>query len=155
MQLTRCPICHSRIHLEALCQDEAGRELMASLAQLDTSTAAALVAYIGLFRPPTRDLANDRALRLLRQVEELGGGVITPHLAEAMTETVEAMRKKQVEGTFKPLTNHRYLASVFESVSSLPVDTTPTVRQTGIQSPAKPASKTAQAMQALMEDDHG
>ena len=26
MQLNRCPICHSRISLDALVQDEAGRE---------------------------------------------------------------------------------------------------------------------------------
>ena len=41
MHLSRCPICHSRISLEALVQDEAGRELLALVARLDTQTGAA------------------------------------------------------------------------------------------------------------------
>ena len=71
MQLSRCPICHSRISLEALVQDEAGRELMALVAKLDTQTGAALVSYLGLFRSVSRDLANERALKLAREAKQL------------------------------------------------------------------------------------
>ena len=67
MRLSRCPICHSRISLEALVQDEAGRELLALVAKLDTQTGVALVSYLGLLRSPSRDLANERALRLAGQ----------------------------------------------------------------------------------------
>jgi hypothetical protein len=31
MMLGRCPVCHSQISLEAVCQDEAGRELLGRL----------------------------------------------------------------------------------------------------------------------------
>ena len=71
MHLSRCPICHSRISLEALVQDEAGRELMALVAKLDTQTGAALVSYLGLFRSASRDLANERALKLAREALNL------------------------------------------------------------------------------------
>ena len=68
MQLNRCPVCHARLALDALVQDEAGRELMGLLVKLDTDTGAALVNYLGLFRSPQRDLANSKALKLARDV---------------------------------------------------------------------------------------
>ena len=112
MQLARCPICHSRINLEALIQDEAGRELLALLIDLDTLIGAALVSYLGLFRSPSRDLANDRALRLARETLSLGDPT---RLSIALAETVEALRNKQPH---KPLTNHNYLKRVLESVEA-------------------------------------
>jgi len=116
MQLTRCPVCHSRISLDQLTQDEAGRELLGLLSQLDTLAGNALVMYLGLFRPATRDLSNDRALRLAREVEAMGKGSVTLELSTAMSETVESMRLKQTEGQFKPLSNHNYLKRVLETV---------------------------------------
>lgn len=116
MQLSRCPICHSRISLEALVQDEAGRELMALVAKLDTQTGAALVSYLGLFRSASRDLANERALKLAR--ETLGITPDTARLAIALSETVEALRGKQPH---QPLKNHNYLQKVLESVQARPV----------------------------------
>ena len=115
MQLIRCPICHSRISLEALVQDEAGRELMALVAKLDTQTGAALVSYLGLFRSASRDLANERALRLARETLALSGD--TERLSIALSETVEALRGKQPR---QPLKNHNYLQKVLESVQARP-----------------------------------
>jgi len=147
MQLGRCPICHSRLNLDALAQDEAGRELLGLLAQLDTLAGTALVGYLGLFRPATRDLANDRALRLARESLALHNDSIT--LTTAMHECVQSMRVKQDQGAFKPLTNHNYLKRVLETVavSSMPTALMPA--QHAIQTPAKPLSKTAQAIDAL------
>ena len=146
MQLSRCPVCHSRIHLESLCQDEAGRELLGLLTQLDTGTGAALVTYLGLFRPATRDLANDRALRLATEVAELGDGGFPPHLGAALAETVQSMRAKQDEGSFKPLTNHNYLKRVLESVETRPAGNT---ALSAPQAARKPVSKTAQGIELL------
>lgn len=106
MQLARCPICHSRISLEALVQDRAGRELLALLANLDTLTGSALVSYLGLFRASYRDLANDRALRLARETLSLGD---VTRLSSALAETVEALRDILPQ---KPLTGHSYLKRV-------------------------------------------
>ena len=116
MHLSRCPICHSRISLEALVQDEAGRELMALVARLDTQTGAALVSYLGLFRSARRDLANERALKLARETLALvgSGRMDTTRLAIALSETVEALREKQPR---QPLKNHNYLKRVLETVT--------------------------------------
>ena len=120
MHLSRCPICHSRISLEALVQDEAGRELMALVAKLDTQTGAALVSYLGLFRSASRDLANERALKLARETLALMpkmDALDTAQLAVALSETVEALRAKQPR---QPLKNHNYLKKVLECVQAQP-----------------------------------
>lgn len=108
MNLGRCPVCHSRLHLDALVQDEAGRELLGLLAGLNDRMGRALVVYLGLFRSPTRDLANDRALRLARGVLELDAGAC---LVEALNDTVEALRNKGGA----PLTDHNYLKKVIDT----------------------------------------
>ncbi|MDT8383022.1 MAG: hypothetical protein RRB22_01250 [Gammaproteobacteria bacterium] len=146
MQLNRCPICHSRIDLVALCQDESGRELLATLSQLDTLSGTALVCYLGLFRPATRDLANDRALRLMREAMALHTEPAV--LAAAMHESVQSMRSKQDAGAFKPLTNHNYLKRVLETVSVTAL-ALPASGQGLAHSPTRPPSKTAQAIEAL------
>lgn len=115
MQLGRCPVCHSRIGLEQMVQDEAGRLMMALLAKLDTESASAMVSYIGLFRPAKRDLANDRALKLIKetiQLEEHGVLVL------ALQETVLALLDKRSQGEAKPLANHNYLKQVIKSVAA-------------------------------------
>lgn len=146
MKLTRCPICHGQIHLEALVQDESGRQLMAALVPLSVEHGSALVGYIGLFRSHNRDLANDRALRLLREVLELGGQEITPALAEV----IEAMRSKaqQNPAAWKPLSNHNYLKRVIEGmgVSVAPIAAT-AMQQ--VQQGSRMTSKTAQGLMAL------
>nr|WP_067289818.1 hypothetical protein [Marinobacterium profundum] len=111
MQLSRCPVCHSRINLQALVQDEAGRELLALLVKLDTQAGSALVGYLSLFRAQTRDLANDRALRIALDALDLAP---TAALVPALAHTVETMRSKQQQGQFKPLANHNYLKRVLE-----------------------------------------
>lgn len=145
MKLTRCPICHSQIQLEALVQDEAGRQLMAALVPLTPEHGTALVSYIGLFRAHNRDLANDRALRLIREVLELGGAEITPALAEV----VEVMRSKaqQAQAAWKPLSNHNYLRRVIEGmgVSVAPISAP---AMTAMPAP-RMTSKTAGGMMAL------
>lgn len=111
MMLGRCPVCHSQISLEAVCQDEAGRELLGILANLPGEASRALVQYLGLFRPEKRDLSNDRALRLAREVLALCADSL--RLSVAMTETVEAIRAKS--GAV-PMKNHNYLRRVLEGM---------------------------------------
>lgn len=112
MQLNRCPVCHTRIGLDAIVQDEAGRELLGLLAKLDTDTGTALVGYLGLFRSHTRDLANDRALKLAREALALGPA---GNVAQAMRQTIEQIQAK----TGKPLTNHNYLKKVLSDCHEL------------------------------------
>jgi hypothetical protein len=111
MNLGRCPCCHTRLHLDALVQDEAGRELLAILAGLDETNGRALVLYLSLFRPAARDLANDRALRLARGALALGEGQAPGVLAAAMYETVDSLRGKGGD----PLSDHNYLKKVIKT----------------------------------------
>ena len=138
MQLNRCPICHHRISLDSLAQDEAGRDLLALLSRIDIEIGTALVSYLSLFRSSKRDLANDRALRLAKEVMALSGD--HARLNIALAETVEAIRSKPPG---PPLRNHNYLKRVLESVASRPI-ITPSEGK-----PMAPTSKTGQALVRL------
>lgn len=114
MKLCRCPICHSDLHLEALIEDEAGRELLGRISQLTHGVAKPLVAYLGLFKPMKSNLSNSRALKILTDV--LGLYECSRLLAHSLSETVQAVRKKRHNGqNYEPLTNHNYLKSVYET----------------------------------------
>lgn len=114
MELGRCPICHSRISLEAIAKDQSGRELAALVARADSATGQALLAYLGLFRSPSRDLSNDRALALAKEVLALEA---PQWITAAMQQTVDAIHsKRSLGGKIQPLKNHNYLKQVLESV---------------------------------------
>lgn len=113
MKLARCPICHADIHLDALMEDEAGREMLGILANLPGGAAKALVAYIGLFRPEKSNLSNSRAVKLANEVlEQHRPGRVLTH---ALSETVERIRAKRQQGDKKPLSNHSYLREVYRT----------------------------------------
>lgn len=141
MNLGRCPVCHSRISLEAVVQDEAGRALLALLAGLPSDLGAALVSYLGLFRSPTRDLPNDRALRLAREALALEAS--QPRLAIALGETVEALRAKGGD----PLKSHNYLKKVVASTA----DPVAVCHQPAPTAAPVLKSRTAAALMALQE----
>lgn len=111
MRLGRCPVCHAHLHLDALVQDEAGRELLALCATLADDLGRSLVGYLSLWRPARGDLDNARALRLAREVLSLDADA--GRLAAAMHETVEAIRAK---GEARRMTNHNYLKRVLEGM---------------------------------------
>jgi len=115
MKLGRCPTCHAAVHVDAMVQDEAGRELMATLAKLNSKTGSSVLLYIGLFRPAKSDLNNGRALKLLTETLELTTNL--PLLAASCDATVRNMHTKRSSSqgtgeTVKPLTNHNYLKQV-------------------------------------------
>lgn len=147
MQLNRCPSCHSRISIEHMAQDKSATDLLGLLIDLPEGIGRVLVVYLGLFRSSKRDLANDRALKLANELLALTDE--KQRLSIAMTETIQAMRLKQEQGTFKPLSNHNYLKRVLETVSLQPaVNTALTTTQTAITAPAR-QSKSAQTIDFL------
>lgn len=114
MKLCRCPICHSDIHLDALIEDEAGRALLGKISQLSHGVAQPMVAYLSLFRPAKSNLSNSRSLKIINDV--LAMYDCSALLAHCLSETVQAVRKKRVNGqNAEPLTNHNYLKSVYET----------------------------------------
>ncbi len=143
MQLNRCPICHARIGVDALVQDESGRELLGLLCKLNTEAGSALVAYLGLFRSTTRDLANDKALRLAKSALALAPWEM---VTAAMQQTVESLQGKGG----RALTNHNYLKKVLEALLLSPFTAAPKENQIMPYGLVK-RSKTAQSLAALEE----
>lgn len=117
MKLTRCPICHSHLHLDALVQDAVGRKLLATVANLSYRVAPVLLNYIALFRPEKQDLSNDRALTLIE--ETLAFTSNQAILTEALQDTVTSIQASRKTGQFKKLTNHNYLKKVLEAKVAL------------------------------------
>ncbi|MDC9594292.1 hypothetical protein [Xenorhabdus sp. IM139775] len=113
MRIGRCPVCHSDFHLDAVFEDEAARQLLAKLTDLPSGCARHLVAYIGLFRRGKNNLSNSRALKLAEEVLALYSA--NRVLAHALSETVERIREKRLQGDNKPLSNHNYLKTVYQS----------------------------------------
>ncbi len=118
MKLCRCPICHSDIHLDALLEDDAGREMLGIISNLKGDNARALVSYIALFRPEKAALSNGRALKLMREVLEMYQP--SPLLSHALTETVSGVMKNRRETrNMVALTTHNYLKKVYEGAKPL------------------------------------
>ena len=111
MKLCRCPACHSDIHLDALLEDDAGREMLGIITNLRGS-------HIALFRPEKAALSNGRALKLMREVLDMYQP--SPLLSHALTETVSGVMKNRRETrNVVALTNHNYLKKVYEGAKPL------------------------------------
>ena len=144
MQLTRCPTCHARIHLDDLIEDEAGRDVLNAIYKMPDPLATSMMPYLALFRPSKRDLQNSRLSRLINEVLMLCDD--RDRLITALNETVLSLQSKQDAGNFKPLTSHGYLKRVLEST---PATTATKTLQTTVQPPSRPVSKTAQGIELL------
>lgn len=110
----RCPVCHAEAALEAWAEDDAAREMMGLLSGLEATLGRALVAYLGLWRSPSRALAWERALRLAREVLALEPDAA--RLAAALSQTVEQLRGKREAGDGRALSSHGYLKRVLEGM---------------------------------------
>lgn len=110
----RCPVCHAEAALEAWAEDEAARELMALLAGLEAEVGRPLTAYLGLFRARKSALSWERSLRIAREALSLCPDSV--RLSAAMSQTVESLRAKRLEGNDRPLSNHNYLKRVLEGM---------------------------------------
>lgn len=110
----RCPVCHAEAALEAWAEDEAAREMMGLLSGLEATLGRALVAYLGLWRSPSRALSWERALRLAREVLALEPDAA--RLAAALSQTVEQLRGKREAGDGRALSSHGYLTRVLEGM---------------------------------------
>jgi len=145
----RCPCCHASNSLEAFTADKAGRELLVLLAQ-SGPLFRPLVAYLGCFRPASRDLSHQRALKLATEVLALG--IDPARLVPALEETTAAMRQKRADGAGKPLTNHNYLKRVAENTAAPAPAVTEYVTQA---SPPASTGKRAQGLAALHQWGQG
>jgi hypothetical protein len=103
------------LHLDALVQDQAGRELIATVSKLHVATAGAVLSYMGLFRPAKSDLSNGRALKLLNEILSLTANENA--LCQALEQTYTNISTNRRENSdIKPLSNHNYLKKVLQSI---------------------------------------
>lgn len=150
MNLT-CPCCHSRHSYDVVLQDEAARDLLALRGALPPRIWNPLIAYLGLFRSETRALAWDKALKLSREIQDIGNiSGEWDKLENALCETVESLRLRGG----KPLKNHNYLKRVLENQPN-PPPTSPLDKGEALKAPpllrggGGGVSKAAQAIKSL------
>lgn len=110
-----CPQCYAESSIEAAIESESGRDYARLLLSQPPAIQRALSAYVWMFRSARRNLSYERRLKLAGEVLALGADPRA--LAAALSETVEALRAKRDEGDIRPLTSHRYLLRVLESVT--------------------------------------
>lgn len=141
-----CPCCHSRYSVDAVLQDESARDLLTLRGSLPPRIWNPLIAYLGLFRSETRALAWDKALKLSREIQEMGiASGEWEKLENALCETVESLRQRGG----RPLKTHNYLKRVFEN--SNPLQSPLCHRGEAEGRGVAPRSKAAQAIKRLDE----
>ena len=62
---TRCPSCGATLSLDALIAHDGAREALTAAFKLSGALGSALVRYLALFRPESRELTMDRVARLV------------------------------------------------------------------------------------------
>lgn len=73
----RCPACGTSASLDVLLAHDGARDALAQVFRLSGALGGALVRYLGLFRPESRELSLDRVARLLGEVlPDLQSGLI-------------------------------------------------------------------------------
>ncbi|KPA90630.1 hypothetical protein PF66_02691 [Pseudomonas asplenii] len=65
---TRCPNCGTTLSLDALIAHDGARDALGAAFKLSGQLGNALVRYVGLFRPETRELTMDRVGKLLNEL---------------------------------------------------------------------------------------
>lgn len=65
---TRCPCCGTTISLDSLIAHDGARDALNGAFKISGELGAALIKYLGLFRPETRELSLDRVAKLLNEL---------------------------------------------------------------------------------------
>ncbi|PAK14347.1 hypothetical protein [Burkholderia stagnalis] len=120
---TRCPNCGTTISLDTLIAHEAAREALSAVFKLSGSLGGAVVRYLGMFRPPQRELTMDRLARLLgellpdlqaQRITRSGQQYDAP--AEAWIWAVEqALAARDAGRLMLPLKSHGWLYEVISN----------------------------------------
>ncbi len=158
---TRCPSCGATLSLDALVAHEGAREALAAAFKLSGTLGAALVRYVALHRPDSRELTMERVGKLLNEVlPDIPAGRITRNgqvfeaPQEAWVWAIEQGLAARDAGRLKtPLKGHGWLYEVISgyrpAVNNLVVDGAPRLT-TG-----KTTSKTLSGIAALESFKHG
>lgn len=158
---TRCPSCGTTLSLDALVAHEAAREALASAFKLSGQIGSALVRYVALFRPESRELTMDRVARLIGdllpdlQAQRItrNGQVYDAPLEAWVWAVEQALAARDAGRLTLPLKSHGWLYEVISNwrPQAGAVVTVGEPRAT----PSKGQSKTLSAIAALEERARG
>lgn len=120
---TRCPSCGATLSLDALVAHDGAREALAAVFKLSGPLGAAVVRYLALFRPETRELTMDRVGRLLGEIlpdiqaQRISrDGQVFDAPADAWVWAIEQSLAARDAGRLKtPLKSHGWLYEVISS----------------------------------------
>ena len=157
----RCPSCGATLSLDALVAHDGAREALAAGFKLSGPLGAAVVRYLALFRPETRELTMDRVGRLLGEIlpdiqaQRISrDGQVFEAPADAWVWAIEQSLAARDAGRLKtPLKSHGWLYEVISNwrPQAGQVVTTGESRQVL----PKTASKTLSAIAALEDRARG
>ncbi|MHA6913030.1 hypothetical protein ACQUJO_07830 [Ralstonia pseudosolanacearum] len=158
---TRCPSCGATLSLDALIAHDAAREALAASFKLSGPLGSALIRYLALFRPETRELTMDRVAKLLGELlPDLHAQRINRHghmhdaPVEAWVWAIEqALSARDAGRLTLPLKGHGWLYEVISSwqPQSGQLVTSGEPRQAQVKTP----SKTLSAIAALEDRVRG
>lgn len=121
----QCPACAAEMDLDVLLAHEEGRHVLARLIATGTPLGAAMLRYLGLFRPAKRALSMARTLKLLTELwPDIERQAVTrkgrewaapPAIWQA---AVDQLLQSRDRGAITlPLTSHGYLYEVICGLS--------------------------------------
>jgi len=158
---TRCPACGATLSLDALLAHEGAREAVTTVFKLSGTTGAAVVRYLALFRPETRELTMDRVAKILGefipdlQVQRISrDGQVYEAPLEAWIWGIEQTLLARDAGRLKtPLKGHGWLYEVISRYR--PVSGQVAGNGTALTTGNKQASRTLAGIAALEEFKRG
>ncbi len=159
---TRCPNCGTTLSLDALIAHDGAREALGVAFKLSGPLGNALIRYLGLFRPETRELTMDRVAKLLAELLpdlqaqriERGGQVFEAPPACWAWAIEQALAAREAGRLVTPLKGHGWLYQVMTQYQPQ-AGTAVTIREDAPRLPARPASQTTAAMAALEQRLNG
>ncbi len=159
---TRCPNCGTTLSLDALIAHDGAREALGVAFKLSGPLGNALIRYLGLFRPESRELTMDRVAKLLAELLpdlqaqriERGGQVFEAPPACWAWAIEQALAAREAGRLVTPLKGHGWLYQVMTQYQPQ-ASTAVTVREDAPRLPVRPASQTTAAMAALEQRLNG
>lgn len=120
---TRCPACGTTLSLESLVAHDGAREALANAFRLSGGLGQAVIRYLSLFRPETRELTLDRVAKLLAEVlpdiqtqRITRAGQVFEAPAEAWVWAIEqAIAARDAGRLTTPLKSHGWLYEVISN----------------------------------------
>lgn len=117
---TRCPNCGTTLSLDALIAHDGARDALGVAFKLSGQLGNALIRYVGLFRPETRELTMDRVGKILNELLpdlqaqriERNGAVFNAPAACWVWAVEQAVSARDAGRLVTPLKGHGWLYQV-------------------------------------------